>query len=90
MAAWILLAVALLIFAELFRTNALLRGIYLMLEKQNRPPSSDSHRWVNQLEQDAKQAIPDSRSALIYLLIGFGALAVMLWVLWQFLLPGSP
>lgn len=84
---WFLFIVLLLIFAELFRANALLRGIYVILERQNRPPSETSDRWVSQLDREARQSLPDSRSALIYLLIGLAGAAAGLWVLWQFLLP---
>lgn len=85
---WALLAVALLIFGQLFRVNALLRGIYLILEKQNRPPTENSDRWVADLDKDLGEQYPGYKSALVYAVSGLVALGLLLWLVWRFLIKG--
>ena len=70
---WAALLLAATIVFQLLRTNALLRGIYLILEKQHRPATEQYDLWVAKLECDLREHYPDTLLVPLYLV---GALAI--------------
>lgn len=75
MVEWGLVVVGIAIAAQLFRTNALLRGIYVLLEKHHRPPGETCDRWVAQLERGLAERYPDAKRAALNALGGISIFA---------------
>lgn len=70
------------IYAQLFRQNSLLQGIFLILERHHRPEGAQPEHWVTKLHDEAKERRPPVLLPLIInlsLLAGVVALLIWLW-----------
>jgi hypothetical protein len=88
MVAAVILAVGLLaIWLQLLTANALLRGIYTILEKHHRPLNAENDRWVHQAERDLRDWLPPGPSwGTIFGCLGMLSLLIVAaaaWAWWR-------